>query len=230
MLCYGFAMVSLCCCYGFAMVLLWFSCWTICFLRVFEWLLRVLLRGIHSNGWLPSTPRASQGPERRVGLVHLAEGGRNDTVAEWHNSRMTQWHNRSNRQSNKQLNSNLIGNSIGNTITKWHSCKWHFELNMEWNKWIKGFPGLLNTLETSRDRAWTILHFFQILKNARIRVHVCGDFWVQSLRLLGACSRKRLGACMRLLGACMRKLLGAKYLETFGCKVYAFWVHVWYGW
>ena len=40
-------------------------------------------------------------------------------------------------------------------------------------------------------------------------VHVCGYFWVQSMRLLGACMRLRLGACMRLLGACMRKRLGA---------------------
>ena len=30
---------------------------------------------------------------------------------------------------------------------------------------------------------------------------VCGNVWVQSMRLLGACMRKRLGACMRLLGA-----------------------------
>ena len=72
-------------------------------------------------------------------------------------------------------------------------------------------------------------------------VHVCGYFWVQGMRLLGACMRKRLGACMRLLGACMRKRLGAKYAfvgckyaETFGC-MYAVvgckvcgdvWVHV----
>ena len=32
-------------------------------------------------------------------------------------------------------------------------------------------------------------------------VQVCGDVWVQSMRLLGACMWKRLGACMRLLGA-----------------------------
>ena len=32
-------------------------------------------------------------------------------------------------------------------------------------------------------------------------VHVCGNGWVQSMRLLCACMRKRLGACMRLLGA-----------------------------
>ena len=27
-------------------------------------------------------------------------------------------------------------------------------------------------------------------------VHVCGNAWVQSMRLLGACMRKRLGACL----------------------------------
>ena len=32
---------------------------------------------------------------------------------------------------------------------------------------------------------------------------VCGNGWVQSMRMLGA-----------------------KYMETFGCKVYAFWVHL----
>ena len=70
-------------------------------------------------------------------------------------------------------------------------------------------------------------------------MHVCGYSWVQSMRLLGACMRKRLGAkyaevgcksmdtfgcmsmpfgCMSMdrLGACMR-LLGAKYAATFGC-------------
>ena len=40
-------------------------------------------------------------------------------------------------------------------------------------------------------------------------VHVCGYFWVQSMRLLGACMRLRLGACMRLLGASLRRRLGA---------------------
>ena len=55
-------------------------------------------------------------------------------------------------------------------------------------------------------------------------VHVCGYFWVQSMRLLGACMRLRLGACMRLLGAksaetfgCMYAVVGCKYAETFGC-------------
>ena len=32
-------------------------------------------------------------------------------------------------------------------------------------------------------------------------VHVCGNVWVQSMRMLGASLRRRLGACMRLLGA-----------------------------
>ena len=46
---------------------------------------------------------------------------------------------------------------------------------------------------------------------------VCGYFWVQSMRLLGACMRLRLGACMRLLGASLRRRLGAKYAVV-GCK------------
>ena len=41
----------------------------------------------------------------------------------------------------------------------------------------------------------------KILKQTRNLVHVCGYSWVQSVRLLGACMRKRLGACMRMLGA-----------------------------
>ena len=44
-------------------------------------------------------------------------------------------------------------------------------------------------------------------------VHLCGNGWVQSMRLLGACMRKRLGACMWLLGACMR-LLGASFITA----------------
>ena len=38
-----------------------------------------------------------------------------------------------------------------------------------------------------------------------------------SIRLLGACMRLRLGACMRLLGASLRRRLGAKYAVV-GCK------------
>ena len=48
-------------------------------------------------------------------------------------------------------------------------------------------------------------------------VHVCGYFWVQRMRLLGACVRLRLGACVRLLGASLRRRLGAKYAVV-GCK------------
>ena len=54
-----------------------------------------------------------------------------------------------------------------------------------------------------------------------------------NMRMLGACMRKRLGACMRMLGASLRLRLGAKYAdvgcksaETFGCKVCGCWVQV----
>ena len=64
-----------------------------------------------------------------------------------------------------------------------------------------------------------------------IWVHVCGNVWVQSIRLLGAKYTDTFGCmsmpsgcmsmpfgCMSMdrLGACMR-LLGAKSAETFGC-------------
>ena len=55
-------------------------------------------------------------------------------------------------------------------------------------------------------------------------MHVCGNGWVQSIRLLGAKSMDTFGCmsmpfgCMSMdrLGACMR-LLGAKSAATFGC-------------
>ena len=39
--------------------------------------------------------------------------------------------------------------------------KLYFELNNKWNKLIKGFPGLLNTLGTLLDRSQTIKQIFK---------------------------------------------------------------------
>ena len=64
-------------------------------------------------------------------------------------------------------------------------------------------------------------------------VHVCGYFWVQRMRLLGACMRLRLGAKYAPFGCmyaatfgCMYAVVGCKSAETFGCKVCGCWVQV----
>ena len=41
------------------------------------------------------------------------------------------------------------------------SQKLHFELNMKWNKLMKGFPGVLNTLGTLLDRSQTITRIYK---------------------------------------------------------------------
>ena len=49
-------------------------------------------------------------------------------------------------------------------------------------------------------------------------VHVCGNVWVQSIRMLGACMRLRLGT--------KYADVGCKSAETFGCKVCGCWVQI----
>ena len=59
------------------------------------------------------------------------------------------------------------------------------------------------------------------------RVHVCGYFWVQSLFLLGACMRKRLGAKYAVVGCKVYGdvwvqsicLLGASLIRLIACLI-----------
>ena len=53
---------------------------------------------------------------------------------------------------------------------------------------------------------------------ATLGCKVCGYSWVQSMRLLGACMRKRLGAKYAVVGC---KVYGDVWVH-----VYGFWVHV----
>ena len=48
-------------------------------------------------------------------------------------------------------------------------------------------------------------------------MHVCGYFWVQSLCLLGACMRLRLGAKYADVGCKSAATFGCMYAEV-GCK------------
>ena len=51
-------------------------------------------------------------------------------------------------------------------------------------------------------------------------VHVCGNVWVQSMRMLGASLRRRLGACMRLLGASFIRLKACLTVGSYSLHAY----------
>ena len=60
--------------------------------------------------------------------------------------------------------------------------KWHFELNNKWNKLIKGFPGLLNTIRTLLDRSQTMKQILKKSQNTKGPM-TPGNFGAETIKL-----------------------------------------------
>ena len=58
-----------------------------------------------------------------------------------------------------------------------------------------------------------------VVKHMRM-LGACGNVWVQSMWMLGACMRKCLGACMRLLGASQIRLKACLTVGSYSLHAY----------